>query len=153
MKGHFISKTTDGFDWKGFQAHMGYSDEELEALKADPKKSAFVQGICTEEFQDKYFVAEVVDAHGCVAGLEPGDRIVFKGLTVLDPEHSTAWCPYMQNFFWYTNNARNFLLNGLDPNASYAPYSGCMDVGSENGLGRTVFKTYVLDKKDLDQLK
>jgi hypothetical protein len=79
--------------------------------------------------------------------------VVFKGLTVLDPEHSTAWCPYMQNVFWYANNARAFLRQGIDPNASYAPFSGCMDVGPENGLGRTIFKTYIVDKEGLEKLK
>ena len=70
--GHFVSKTTDGFDWKGFQKHMGYSDEELKALQNDPVKSEYVQRICSPDMQDKYLIAEVIESHGCVAGMKPG---------------------------------------------------------------------------------
>jgi len=154
MREKFISRTKDGFDWAGFQAYMGYTDEQLARIQSDPKRSAFVQSVCSEAFQNKYLVCEIVAIEGgCVAGLEPGDRIVYRGLDTLVPELSTAWCPYIQNTFWYANNARVFLNNGLDPNVSYVPFSGCMDVGPENGLGRAIYKTYVLDKSELGQLK
>ena len=96
-QGHFVSKTAGDFDWKGFQEHMGYSDEELKALQNDPKKSEHVQQICGPEMQDKYLIAEVVESHGCIAGMKPGDRIYFKGMSVLDPERSDPWCPYIVN--------------------------------------------------------
>ena len=153
MKGHFISNTPNGFDWDGFQKHMGYTDDELNAIKADPKRSEFVQKICTKEFQNKCLVAEVVASHGCIAGLERGDRIVYRGLTALAPEYSTAWCPYITNAYWFANNARIFINSGLDPNVSYVPFSGCMDVGPENGLGRTIFKTYVIEESELEKVK
>ena len=149
--GHFISRATDGFDWKGFQKHMGYSDEELKALQNDPVRSEYVQTICSPAMQDKYLIAEVVESHGCVAGMKPGDRIYFKGMTVLDPERSDPWCPYIVNVFWFTAGARNMVRQGLDPNTFYVNYSGCMDVGPENGLGRVVYQVRVVDESELDR--
>jgi len=149
--GHFVSKTAGGFDWKGFQKHMGYSDEELKALKNDPKKSEYVQKICSPEMQDKYLIAEVVESHGCVMGMKPGDRIYFKGMSLLDPERSDPWCPYIANVNWFTSGVRGLVKQGLDPNSLYVNYSGCMDVGPENGLGRVVYKVTVVDKSELDK--
>ena len=154
MRGRFISKTKDGFDWKGFQEYMNYTDEQLEAVKNDPKRREFVENSCTEERNRKYLVAEVIAIEGgCMAGLEPGDHIVYRGMDELVPELSTSWCPYIQNTFWFTNNARVFLNNGVDPNASYVPYSGCMDTGTEHGFGRAIFDTYVLDESELYKLE
>jgi len=150
-KGHFVSKTARGFDWKGFQEHMGYSDDELKALQNDPVKSEYVQKICDPDMQDKYMVAEVVESHGCIAGMKVGDRLYFKGLTMIDPERSDPWCPYIVNTYWFTSGARHLFRQGLDPNSFYVNYSGCMDVGPENGLGRVVYKVFVVDKSELDR--
>ena len=149
--GHFVSKEGEEFDWKRFQEHMGYSDEELNALKNDPKKSEHVQKICSPEIQDKYLIAEVVESHGCIAGMKPGDRLYFKGMSVLDPERSDPWCPYIVNTYWFTSGMRNLAKHGLDPNSMYVNYSGCMDVGPENGLGRVVYKIFAVDKSELDR--
>ncbi len=151
--GHFVSKTAGGFDWKGFQEHMGYSDKELEALQKDPVRSKYVQTVCSPEMQDKYLVAEVVESHGCMAGMKPGDRLYFKGMTVIDPERSDGWCPYIYNTYWFAGGARNMVRQGLDPNSFYVAYSGCADVGAENGLGRVVYKVFVVHKSELDKLK
>ena len=150
-KGFFISKTADGFDWKGFQEHVGYSDEEMEALKNDSKKSAYVQKICSPEMQDKYLIAEVIESHGCSAGMQPGDRLYFKGMSVIDPERSDPWCPYIANVNWFTSNARGYITQGLDLTGFYCNYSGCMDVGPENGVGRVVYKVSIVDKSELDR--
>jgi uncharacterized repeat protein (TIGR04076 family) len=96
-------------------------------------------------------IAEVIESHGCVAGLQPGDRIYFKGMSVLDPERSDAWCPYIVNTYWFTSGVRTLAKQGLDPNSMYVTYSGCMDVGSENGLGRVVYQVRVVDKSELDR--
>jgi uncharacterized repeat protein (TIGR04076 family) len=101
--------------------------------------------------QDKYLIAEIVESHGCVAGMKPGDRIYFKGMTVLDPERSDPWCPYIVNVFWFTAGARNMVRQGLDPNTFYVNYSGCMDVGPEHGLGRVVYQVKVVDESELDK--
>lgn len=148
--GHFISKTAD-FDWKGFQKHMGYTDEELKALQSDPVKSKYVQKICSGDMQDKYLIAEVVESRGCVAGMKPGDRIFFKGMSVIDPERSDPWCPYIWNTYWFTGGARNMVRQDIHPNDGfYVAYSGCADVGPEHGLGRVVYKVFVVDKGEVD---
>jgi hypothetical protein len=151
-KGHFVSKPGKEFDWKGFQKHMGYSEKELKAIQNDPVRSEYVQQICSPEMQDKYMIAEIVESHGCAAGMKPGDRLYFKGMSVLDPERSDPWCPYIVNTFWFAADSRNLVRQGLDPNSVYVNYSGCIDVGPENGLGRVVYKVFVVDKSELDRL-
>lgn len=149
--GPFISNTKDGFDWKGFQKHMGYSDEELKSIQDDPVRSEYVKKICSPEMQDKYLIAEIVESHGCIAGMKPGDRLYFKGMSVLDPSRSDPWCPYITNTYWFLSGARNMVRQGLDPNSFYVNYSGCLDVGPEHGLGRIVYKVTVVDKNKLDK--
>lgn len=146
--GHFICDP-ENFDWKAFQEHMQYTDEEIERIKNDPRRANFVKKICNPEMHKKYLVAEVVESHGCIAGMRPGDRIFFKGLSILDPELSDPWCPYIYNVYWFTFGARNFFINGLDPNKMYVVHSGCMDVGSENGLGRVIYKVFVVDESEV----
>ena len=150
-KGFFVSKPGKDFDWKGFQKHVGYSDEEMAALKNDPKKSAYVQKICSPDMQGKYLVAEVVTSHGCPAGMQPGDRIYFKGLSLLEPKKGDAWCPYIANVNWFTSNARGYFTQDLDLNSFYCNYSGCMDVGPDNGVGRVAYKVFVVDESELDK--
>jgi len=149
-KGHFVSRTKD-FDWKGFQEHMGYSDKELKAVKDDPARSNYVQRICSPDMQDKYLICEVVESHGCTAGMKPGDRLYFKGISLIDGKRSDPWCPYIVNPYWFTAGARNLVRQGLDPNSFYVNFSGCMDVGPEHGLGRVVYKVTVVDKSEVEK--
>lgn len=147
--GHFRCDP-EHFDWKGFQEHMQYSDEELQALMRDPKKVEHVKVICSPAVQDLYLVAEVVESHGCTAGLRPGDHICYKGLTELYPEYCTSWCPQLHNVNWMAAGVRNFIKMGLDGNSLYCAHSGCMDVGPDAGLGRVIYNTLVLTKEELE---
>ena len=149
--GHFKSKKGEPFDWKAFQEHMGYSDQELADLKNNPQKSEYVQKICGSEVQDKYFVVEIVESHGCIAGLQPGDRLYFKGMSVLDTQKSDPWCPYIDDINHFISGMRSMVNQGLDPNKLYVNYSGCMDVGPENGLGRIVYKCFTINEDELDR--
>ena len=149
-KGHFVSRTKT-FDWKGFQKHNGYSDAELKAIKNDPARSNFVQRICSPDMQDKYLICEIVESHGCTSGMKPGDRLYFKGMSVIDGKRSDPWCPYIVNPYWFTAGARNLVRQGLDPNSFYVNFSGCMDVGPEHGLGRVVYKVTVVDKSEVEK--
>lgn len=149
-KGHFVSTTPDEFDWEGFRKHVGYSKEELNALRNDAVRSAFVQQICSPAMQDKYLVMEIVESHGCVAGMKPGDRLYFKGMSVLDTARSDPWCPYIANTHMFTGGARAFFVEGLEPDGFYVKHSGCFDVGPEHGLGRVVYKVFVIDGKEIN---
>jgi len=146
--GHFVCDP-ENFDWEAFKKHMQYTDEELKAIKNNPIKVKWLKKVCSPEMQNKYLIAEVVESHGCLAGLRPGDRIFFKGLTVLDPELSDPWCPYIANVYWFTYGARNLFVQGLDPDSFYVRHSGCLDVGPQNGLGRVIYKVFVVDKDEV----
>jgi hypothetical protein len=150
-KGHFVSKPGKDFDWKGFQKHVGYTDAQMKALRKDPRKINHVQKICSPEVQGKYLIAEIVESRGCVGGMKVGDRLFFKGMSLLDPQRSDPWCPYIVNTYWFTSGMRNMVKFGLDPNSMYVNFSGCMDVGPEHGLGRVVYKIFAVDEKDVDK--
>ena len=60
--------------WKLFQAHMEYTDEEMEIFKSDPIKVKMVTE--TPEFVKCRVVAEVIESHGCHAKHKVGDRFV-----------------------------------------------------------------------------
>jgi len=147
--GHFVSGQP--FDWSGFQKHMGYSDEELKAIQNDPVRSEYIQKICSPEMQNKYLIAEIVESHGCMAGMKPGDRLFFKGISLIDPQRSDPWCPYLVNTYWFTAGARNMVRMGMDPNSFYVNFSACVDVGPEHGFGRVVYKVTIVDASEVDK--
>jgi uncharacterized repeat protein (TIGR04076 family) len=150
-KGHFVSKPGKDFDWKGFQKHVGYTDAEMKAMMKDPRKMDHIQKICSADVQDRYLIAEIVESHGCEAGMQVGDRLYFRGMSLLDGELSDPWCPYIVNTYWFTSGMRNMVKFGLDPNSMYVTYSGCMDVGPEHGIGRVVYKIYSLDAREVEE--
>jgi hypothetical protein len=49
--------------WKLFQAHMEYTDKEMEVFQSDPLKVKMVTG--TPEFVSCRVIAEVIESHGC----------------------------------------------------------------------------------------
>lgn len=151
---HFVAKKGKPFDWKAFQKHRGYTDEEMEALKKDPKKMKHAQLLCSPELQNKWLIVEVVESHGCEVGMKVGDRLYFEGLTLLDSKRSSRWCPHaaLDAIGWFANGCRDLFLQGIDPNNMYADHFGCADAGSKYGWGRVVVKAYVVDKSDLGKL-
>jgi len=150
-KGHFKTKSKDDIDFKAFQEHMNYTDQEIEALKKNSKKLDHVKKISSPDIQDRYLVAEIIESRGCIAGMQVGDRLFFKGMSLIDPELSDPWCPYVVNTYWFTSGMRNMAKFGLDPNSMYVNFSGCMDVGPENGLGRVVYKIYAIDNSEAEK--
>jgi uncharacterized repeat protein (TIGR04076 family) len=154
MTTNFQAKKGEPFDWKAFQKHMGYTDEEMKALKNDPEKMQYAQTIFTPEIQNKWLIFEVVESHGCEAGLKVGDRIYFEGLNTLDVKRSSNWClRSFANAYLMGYSMRNLIMQGVDPNEIYADHCGCLDAGSKFGLGRVIFKAYAVDKSDLDKLR
>ena len=65
------------FNWKAFQKHLRYTDEELDVFKADSKRSAAAKKLFSPAILKKDLIVEVVESHGCSTGLKPGDKLFF----------------------------------------------------------------------------
>jgi len=149
----FYTKKGEAFNEAEFQKFMGYSDEEMTALKANPRKFEYAQKITEEEFRNKYIVVEVLESHGCEAGMRPGDKLYLDSLCRIDPKRSDPFCIYaITNLHAMANGFRTYVLHGENPNTVNMVYAGCMDTGSSTGLGRVVVKMTVVDKSELPEV-
>jgi uncharacterized repeat protein (TIGR04076 family) len=139
------------FNWKAFQKHLNYTDEELEVFKADPKRSAAAEKLFTPEISKKDLIIEVTESHGCSCGMKPGDKLVFKALSQLDIKRSSKnWCAHaMGPVPGLATQVQDRYVSGLDMNDMTYDHFGCGDVGPlRNGWGQVVMKAYVADRPD-----
>jgi hypothetical protein len=144
--GHFKAGPPEEF-WKGFQQHMGYSDAELKLFKKDPKKFKWAPVLASPKIRNLTLVFEVMETHGCAEGMKAGDKLYFKGLTMLDPTRSSPWCSYAITYAITLSFAcHNLALHGIDPNEMYGDHFNCWDCGSKRGWGNIAMKAYVIDE-------
>ena len=118
---------------------LGYSDEEMEAFRADPRNERAVSKI--PGLMKKMLVLEVVESHGCNSQHEVGDRFIFDAFGNLD----TRRCPEQVCVFLLgaaqplLYAGMELLLAGADPNQMTFNRTGCVDVGLEcGGWGRVL---------------
>ena len=148
--GHFEEAPSEEF-WNGLQQHMGYTDEEMEQHRKDPKWMKVLPLMASPKMRNSTMVFEVVKSHGCAEGMKVGDKLYFTGCANLDPKRSSPWCAYaLSHATTFANLCHNMILQGIDPNDMYADHFACMDCGSEHGLGlgQIVVKVYVLDESE-----
>ena len=70
--------------WKFIQQHLGYTDEELELFRSNPKNTDIVSK--APDLMNKTIVAEVVTSHGCNSHLKSTDTVnIYAQLT--DPKN------------------------------------------------------------------
>ena len=139
---------TGGLDefWKGLQKHMGYSDEELAAVRNHPKKGKNLP-LMSRVIQNKTLVIEVVESHGCAQGMKVGDCLYFTECGRLDPKRCSPWCSHaIDSVMGISNMCHTLLLNGLDPNDMYYDHFSCSDCGPKYGWGQVVMKAHVIDE-------
>lgn len=135
------------FNWKKFQEHNCYTDEELLIFRADPRRVNAVKKLFSSEIANKYLVIEVVSSHGCTAGMKPGDRLIFKALGVLVPDKSSPWCAQaLGEIGGFANMAQDRYVEGLDPNGMVFNHFSCMDVGIKCGWGQVIMKAFIVEE-------
>ena len=150
--GHF--KEAQGDFWEGFQAHMGYTDEELEFFKQKPKLPKIVPKMLNPKLRNSTLIIEVIKSHGCSEGMKAGDKLYFTGCSLLDTKRSSNWCAYaMFMAGQYAALCQNMIIQGLDPNDKYEENFGCMDCGLEYGWGMIVMTAYVIDESDRNKAR
>ena len=139
-----------GFDWKKFQKHNKYSDDEMENFKADPRRANAAPKLFSRDILNKCLIIEVIESHGCTAEMKPGDRLYFRALSILDTKRSSPWCTHaMVGIPAVANMVHDRYVAGLDPNDMVYNHIPCLDVGAKNGWGKVIMKCYVVDEGDL----
>jgi uncharacterized repeat protein (TIGR04076 family) len=127
--------------WKMVQRRLGYSDEELQAFRENPRNTELVAQAIPLAATRLTF--EVVEAHGCNSGHKVGDRLTFDGqgnlLTEGAPKRVCAYALAAATPLMYA--ASELLYAGVDPNQMRFRRAGCIDVGLAcGGWGRVVLE-------------
>lgn len=134
--------------WDFVQKHLGYSDEEMELFKANPKNADIL--LKAPELMNKTIVAEVMESHGCNSQHKAGDKFYLDGagnlMSKLCPE---KMCIYAVSALKHAVFAAGELLcAGVNANDMKFNRTGCFDVGVEcGGWGRIVMEVRMEDPK------
>ena len=134
--------------WKFMQQHLGYTDEELEKFRSNPKNVDIMSK--APDLMNKTIVAEVVASHGCASQHHVGDRFYFDGagnlVTKLNPKRI---CVHALSVLSSPIVVVNELFYaGVDPNEMRLNRVGCFDVGIQcGGWGHIVLEVKVEDRK------
>lgn len=150
---HFKTDVRPGMElpeeaWKGIQQHLGLTDEEFAEWRKDPKRRRYAPLMGAPEIQNKTLVIEVVDSHGCMAGMKVGDKLYFtQACGRYDAKRSSPWCSYaLTHLMGITNSFHVLYFAGKDPNSTYWDHFSCADCGSKYGWGQVIMKSYVIDE-------
>lgn len=132
--------TKKPFNWEKFQAHLGYTDEEMAQFKADERRRRAAEAI--PEANRRVIVAKVVASHGCTAGFRKGDTIEVTASGVVK---SSNVCIYaIAPMTIHAAMAHDRISEGLDPNGMWFNHFSCQDAGFCNGSwGQVSFEVEV----------
>ncbi|KYK37016.1 MAG: TIGR04076 family protein [Theionarchaea archaeon] len=134
--------------WNVFQKHIGYTDEEMQKFRENPRNADVLSK--GPALLNKTIVIEVVESHGCNSQHKVGDKFYFDGagnlLTKLCPKKV---CIYALNAVAMLIFASNELFYaGVDPNEMRFKRAGCFDVGVHcGGWGHIVMEIRVEDRE------
>jgi len=134
--------------WKFMQQHLGYTDEELELFRSNPKNADIMSK--APGLMNKTIVAEVVASHGCASQHHVGDKFYFDGagnlITKLSPKRI---CVHALSVLSGPIVVVNELFYaGVDPNDTRLNRVGCFDVGIQcGGWGHIAMEVKVEDRK------
>jgi uncharacterized repeat protein (TIGR04076 family) len=133
--------------WQAMQLHLGYSDEELETFKNDPRNQKIMARV--PDLMSKTVIFEVVQSHGCNVGHKMGDQFPFAAVGyMLAHKGPKKVCPYlvsaMARLLWVIQER---IYEGLDPRPVF--HRGhCEDVGIDcGGWGRVVIEAKIVDRQ------
>jgi len=130
--------------WKVVQRHLGYTNEELEQFRQNPRNADVLAK--SPDLMTKTIVLEVVESHGCNSRHKIGDKFFFDGagnlLTELCPKKVCAYS--LSSAVLMVFAANELIYAGVDPNAIRFKRAGCFDVGLQcGGWGRIVLELRV----------
>ena len=121
-------KIDDGI-WRAIGDQLSLSEEELAALKDNPKYHRLLAR--TPKLLETAVVAEVVSSRACFSGHREGDRLVFDGFgNLIRDKNPEKVCIYALNAVTpLVFAAFELICAGKDPNALMIDTVGCFDVG------------------------
>jgi uncharacterized repeat protein (TIGR04076 family) len=133
--------------WRIMQRRLGYSDEEAQRFREDPRNADVLAK--SAELMSKVIVLEVVHSHGCNSGHKVGDKFYFDGagnlLTELCPQRVCGYS--LGSALMMVFAANEMIYAGVDPNELRFKRAGCFDVGLDcGGWGRIVLELHVEDR-------
>ena len=138
---------TDDTVWRAMQQHLGYSDEELEVFKGDPRNQNIMARAA--DLLGKTVIFEVVESHGCNIEHKVGDRFLFaaEGF-MLAHKGPKKVCPYlmpaMARLMWVIQER---IYEGLDPRPFFYR-AHCEDVGIGcGGWGQVTIEAKIVDRE------
>jgi uncharacterized repeat protein (TIGR04076 family) len=134
--------------WKFMQQHLGYTDEELEVFRSNPKNVDIMSK--APELMNKTIIAEVVASHGCASQHKVGDRFYFDGagnlITKLNPKRICVHALSVLSGPMVVVN--ELFYAGVDPNEMRLNRVGCFDVGIQcGGWGNIAMEVRVEERK------
>ncbi|MEE4261668.1 MAG: hypothetical protein V2I56_03195 [Desulfobacteraceae bacterium] len=134
--------------WRFMQQHLGYTDEELEKFRSNPKNADIMSK--APDLMNKTIVAEVVASHGCASQHHVGDKFYFDGagnlITKLNPKRICVHALSVLSGPMVVVN--ELFYAGVDPNEMRLNRVGCFDVGIQcGGWGHIAMEIKVEDRK------
>jgi uncharacterized repeat protein (TIGR04076 family) len=139
----------DKVKWGLAKRRLGYSNEEMEIFKANPKNESILDK--GRALLEKEIVVEVVSSKGCNSQHKEGDRIFFDGAGNLLAERSPPKiCIFALHAITPLVYAANELFYaGVDPNIMKFRRASCIDVGVQcGGWGQITLEISMQDKKE-----
>ena len=129
------------------QRHLGYTDEEMQKFREDPRNADVLAKSST--LMNKIIILEVVESKGCNSHHKVGDKFYFDGagnlLTELCPRKVCAYS--LSSALMLVFTANEMIYAGVDPNEIRFKRAGCFDVGLQcGGWGRIVLELRVEDR-------
>lgn len=134
--------------WKFIQQHLGYSDDEMNLFRSNPKNVDIISK--APALMNKTIIAEVVSSHGCNSQHRVGDKFYFDGagnlLTKMSPKRICIHALSALSGLIYTAN--ELFYAGVDPNEMRLNRVGCFDVGVDcGGWGHIDLELKIEDRK------
>lgn len=133
--------------WGLIRRHLGYSSEEMDLFKANPKNEDVLDK--GRVLMKKEIVIEVVSSKGCNSQHKEGDKIVFDGAgNLLAGKSPQKICIFALNAITPLIYAANELFYaGVNPNKMIFKRASCIDVGVQcGGWGQISLEISMRDK-------
>lgn len=140
----------DKLKWPLIKRHLGYTNEEMDLFKANPKNEAVLDK--GKELLQKEIIIEVVASKGCNSQHKAGDKIFFDGAGNLLAEKSPQKiCIFALNAITPLIYAANELFYaGVDPNSMKFKRASCIDVGVQcGGWGQISLEISMQDREEI----